>query len=211
MGTAVIAILQRRSETLARRVATEVDRRDRILDAANECFTQLGIQRTSVQDVARMAKVSRGTVYRYFVDRDVLIEAAIEHGAQRFYRDIATAMAGKTTLAEQVGAMAEANARILRDHRTRNRLMADDAKLMRHLISDGDTAVRRSTSFLEPYVRDAQTRGEVGGGVDVTAASEWLARIIYSFSTVNQGLSFDMDKPETVRRYVERFAINGLR
>ena len=116
--------------------ADEFDRREQILDAANECFTQLGIQRTSVQDVARMAKVSRGTVYRYFVDRDVLIEAAIEHGAQRFYRAVAAAMAGKPTLAEQLGAMAETHANILLDHRTRNRLMADDAELMRHMISD---------------------------------------------------------------------------
>ncbi|OBH96557.1 TetR/AcrR family transcriptional regulator, partial [Mycobacterium sp. E2733] len=183
-------------------ITDEFDRRDQILDAANECFTQLGIQRTSVQDVARMAKVSRGTIYRYFVDRDVLIEAAIEHGAQRFYREVAAAMAKKATLAEQVGAMAETHARILLDHRTRNRLMADDAELMRHMISDGDTAVRRTTKFLEPYVRDARDRGEVGAGVDVTAASEWLARIIWSFSTVNEAQTFDMSKPDTVRRYV---------
>lgn len=191
--------------------ADEFDRRDQILDAANECFTQLGIQRTSVQDVARMAKVSRGTIYRYFVDREVLIEAAIEHGAQRFYRDVAAAMAKKRTLAEQLGAMAETHATILLDHRTRNRLMADDAELMRHMIADGDSAVKRTTKFLEPYVRDAQKRGEVGAKLDVTAASEWLARIIYSFSTVNEGSSFDMTKPETVRRYVEKFAVNGLR
>ncbi|OCB32797.1 TetR family transcriptional regulator, partial [Mycobacterium malmoense] len=175
------------------------------------CFTQLGIQRTSVQDVARTANVSRGTVYRYFEDRNVLIDAAIEFGAQRFYREVAAAMARKTTLAEQVGAMAETHARILLHHRTRNRLMADDAELMRHMISDGDTSVRRTTKFLEPYVRDARERGEVGTGVDVTAGSEWLARIIYSFSTVNQGLTFDMTKPATVRSYVEKFAINGLR
>ncbi|WP_231983650.1 TetR/AcrR family transcriptional regulator, partial [Mycobacterium sp. E2733] len=191
--------------------AEEFDRRDQILEAANECFTQLGIQRTSVQDVARMANVSRGTVYRYFEDRNVLIDAAIEFGAQRFYRDVATAMAKKSTLAEQVGAMAETHARILLDHRTRNRLMADDAELMRHMISDGDTAVRRTTKFLEPYVRDARDRGEVGAGVDVTAASEWLARIIWSFSTVNEAQTFDMSKPDTVRRYVEKFAVNGLR
>ncbi|BBZ71763.1 TetR/AcrR family transcriptional regulator [Mycobacterium paraseoulense] len=189
----------------------EFDRRDQILEAANECFTQLGIQRTSVQDVARKANVSRGTVYRYFEDRNVLIDAAIEFGAQRFYREVASAMAKKNTLAEQVGAMAETHARILLDHRTRNRLMADDAELMRHLISDGDTAVRRSTQFLEPYVRAARERGEVGTGVDVSAASEWLARIIWSFSTVNEAQTFDMSKPDTVRRYVETFAINGLR
>ncbi|OBF24879.1 TetR/AcrR family transcriptional regulator [Mycobacterium sp. ACS4331] len=189
----------------------ELDRRDQILEAANVCFTQLGIQRTSVQDVARMANVSRGTVYRYFEDRNVLIEAAIEFGAQKFYRLVAAAMAEKATLAEKLGAMAETHATILLDHRTRNRLMADDAELMRHMISDGDSAVRRSTQFLIPYVQEAQKRGEVGSGVDVIAASEWLARIIYSFSTVNEAQTFDMSKPETVRKYVEKFAVNGLR
>ena len=189
----------------------EFDRRDQILEAANQCFTQLGIQRTSVQDVARMAGVSRGTVYRYFEDRNVLIDAAIEFGAQKFYRMVAEAMADKPTLAEKLGAMAETHATILLDHRTRNRLMADDAELMRHMISDGDSAVRRSTAFLVPYVREAQKRGEVGSKIDVTAASEWLARIIYSFSTVNEAQTFDMSKPETVRKYVEKFAVNGLR
>lgn len=189
----------------------ESDRRDQILEAANQCFTQLGIQRTSVQDVARMANLSRGTVYRYFEDRNVLIEAAIEFGAQKFYQLVAAAMADKSTLAEKLGAMAETHAVILLDHRTRNRLMADDAELMRHMISDGDSAVRRSTEFLVPYVREAQKRGEVGANVDVTAASEWLARIIYSFSTVNEAQTFDMSKPQTVRKYVETFAVNGLR
>jgi len=28
---------------------------------------------------------------------------------------------------------------------------------------------------------------------------------------VNEGLTFDMSKPATVRRYVEKFAVNGLR
>jgi AcrR family transcriptional regulator len=191
--------------------ADAVGRRDHILQAANECFKQLGIQRTSVQDVARMASLSRGTVYRYFEDRKVLVEAAIEFGAQEFYRKVAQAMAEKRTLAEQLGAMAEVNATILLDHRTRNRLMADDAELMRHMVSDGDSAVRRTTAFLIPYVQNAQERGEVGAGVDVRAASEWLARIVYSFSTVNQAQTFDMSKPETVRRYVEKFAVNGLR
>ena len=120
-------------------------------------------------------------------------------------------MAKKPTLAEKLGAMAETHAVILLDHRTRNRLMADDSELMRHMISDGDSAVRRTTEFLVPYVREAQKRGEVGSGIDVTAASEWLARIIYSFSTVNQAQTFDMSKPDTVRKYVEKFAVNGLR
>ena len=45
--------------------------------------------------------VSRGTVYRYFEDRNILIDAAIEFGAQKFYQHVAEAMAKKTTLAEK--------------------------------------------------------------------------------------------------------------
>lgn len=189
----------------------DIDRRDQILEAANECFTQLGTQRTSVADVARAARVSRGTVYRYFADRHVLIEAAIEFGAQQFYRSVSAAMATMSTLAAQIAVMAETHAKILLEHRTRNRIMADDAEFLRHLISDGDSAVRRTTAFLVPYVRDAQERGEVGASIDITAASEWLARIVFSFSMVTQAQAFDMSDPDSVRRYVQMFAINGLR
>lgn len=189
----------------------DFDRRDQILEAALLCFAQLGIQRTSIHDVARMARVARGTVYRYFDDRKMLIEAAIRLGGQKYYRTVAEAMAGKRTLSEQLGAMAEAQASILLDHRTRNRLMADDAEFMHYMISDGDSVVRRTTEFLVPYVRQGQERGEVAPEVDVVAASEWLARIIHSLSTVHEGQTFDMTRPESVGKYVEMFAVNGLR
>ncbi|BBW99567.1 TetR family transcriptional regulator [Mycolicibacterium moriokaense] len=185
--------------------------RDQILEAALLCFAQLGIQRTSIQDVANMARVARGTVYRYFEDRKVLVEAAIRLGGQKYYRTVAAAMADKQSLAEQLGAMAEAQALILLEHRTRNRLMADDAEFMRHMFSDGDSVVRRSTEFLKPYVREAQERGEVGPRVDIDEASEWLARMMHSLSTVNGAQSFDMTQPDTVGRFVETFAVNGLR
>ncbi len=124
----------------------EFDRRDQILEAANQCFTQLGIHRTSVQDVARMANVSRGTVYRYFEDRNVLIDAAIEFGAQKFYRLVADAMAEKTTLAEKLGAMAETHAAILLDlHPVRARTPVIAARL--HLSGKADRPALQQQVF----------------------------------------------------------------
>jgi len=182
-----------------------------ILQAANECFSQLGIPRTSVQDVARMAGVSRGTVYRYFDDRDALITAAIDYGGQQYYRSAAEAMKKKRSLAEQAGAMAQAVAEILVEHRTRNRLLSDDAVLIRHIIADSEDAIRRTTAFLVPYVEAAKGRGEVAASLDVRAASEWLTRIIYSLSTVTSSPTFDVGDPRTVGRFVARYAVNGLR
>lgn len=46
------------------------DARRRLLDAAEACFAQFGVAKTTVEDVAAKAKVSRATVYRYFDGRD---------------------------------------------------------------------------------------------------------------------------------------------
>lgn len=188
----------------------EETRRTQILDAAVECFVQLGIARTSVQDVARMARVSRGTVYRYFDDRQVLIDAAVEHGAQQFYRDAAAAMAKKPSLSEQLGAMAETLAKTLVEHRTRNRLMGEDAALMRQMMVGGKGTAKRTATFLAPYIEAAKERGEVAADLDVGAAGEWLARMINSISTVQSSACFDMNKPRTVGQFVERFGVHGL-
>jgi len=189
----------------------DASRRTQILEAANQCFTQLGIARCSVQDVARMAGVSRGTVYRYFEDRGVLIAAAIEYAAADYHRQAAAAMDKETSLSAQIGAIAEVLTKIQLEHRTRNRLMADDTELMRLLLADGDGALRRTRDFLLPYVRAARERGEVRRDLDLESASEWLARIIQSLSTAQATLSFDMSKPKTVRSFVETFAVTGLR
>ena len=50
--------------------------RERILEAALELFIRQGIRKTSVDDVADRAGVTRVTVYRYFSDRQQLIGAA---------------------------------------------------------------------------------------------------------------------------------------
>lgn len=189
----------------------ESARREVILKAATECFAQLGIQRTSVADVAKAAGVSRATVYRHFTARDDLIEGAIEYAARRFYADMAAAAEGKSTLTEQIGAMAEVHARIMLNQHTHPRLMADDGELLEHLFVDGNAAVMRTAEFIEPYVRAAKKRGEVGSGFSVGAASEWLARMLFSFAIVDGGRHFDLAKPASVRRFVKTFAVNGLR
>ena len=38
----------------------------RILDAGEQCIHRFGIRRTSMGEVARVGKLSRGSIYRYF-------------------------------------------------------------------------------------------------------------------------------------------------
>lgn len=50
--------------------------RDRILQAALDLFLRQGIRKTSIDDVAERAGVTRVTVYRYFSDRQHVINEA---------------------------------------------------------------------------------------------------------------------------------------
>ena len=54
-----------------------------IIDAAVKCFEQYGPQRTSMDDIAEAAGISRKTLYRVFDDRPKLIQSILE---QRFVK-----------------------------------------------------------------------------------------------------------------------------
>src|SRR6201988_1231225 len=51
--------------------------RDRLIDAAEVCMREKGIRSTTVSEVAEVAGVSRGWLYRHFPDKVTLLGAAI--------------------------------------------------------------------------------------------------------------------------------------
>jgi AcrR family transcriptional regulator len=189
--------------------ADDGETRARILEAATECFRQLGIAKSTMHDVARVADLSRGTVYRYFPDRRALIDATVSQLAQQYYDEAQRAMDPLPTLSDQIGAFGEVFAATF----TRNRFastVSDDLELFRIMASDVDGALRRMTAFLLPYVVDAKDRGELAPDVDEHEGSELLARVLMSLTVMPTSTAFDVERPATVRAYLERYAIAGL-
>lgn len=50
---------------------------DRFVDAARRCFTRVGVERTSMEEIRTEAGVSAGLMYRYFASKDDMVRAAI--------------------------------------------------------------------------------------------------------------------------------------
>jgi len=183
--------------------------RIRILQAALDCFMQLGIAKTSLMDVARAAGVSRGTVYRYFSDRQDLIDAAIELRAEKYFRELSDRMNDCSTLTAQIGALGEVFAQNIANV-TQHRLIGGEASFVRLSATDRDGALRRLSKFLGPYLKKAKDRGEIRPDVDIAEASEWIARVLMSMTVMNEVSAFDIRKPKTVGRFMERYAVAGL-
>ena len=68
-----------RTYALRRRAETAATTRQRIVDAAAELYLDRGIAATSLQSVAQMADVSRGTILNHFGGADGLVDAVASH------------------------------------------------------------------------------------------------------------------------------------
>lgn len=57
---------------------------ERFIDAARRCFTRLGVEGTSMDQIRTEAGVSAGLMYRYFASKDEMIRAAITASMAEF-------------------------------------------------------------------------------------------------------------------------------
>ncbi len=60
-----------------RKPAPKADHLSRILDAATELFLEAGYSRTTIDDIAKRAKVSKREIYLHFADRPAVLSGCI--------------------------------------------------------------------------------------------------------------------------------------
>jgi AcrR family transcriptional regulator len=194
------------SSTAARSV------RDRLIDAAESCLRAKGIRATTVSEVAEVAQVSRGWLYRHFPDKVSLLGAAIVRLNEAYWSEAHAPLNRCEGLDDQMAA-GVVNARAAYDD--------PGAVLMRMRMEEPEEfaacagagvqgLVPDLAAFWRPYVVAAQERGEVHAAVDIDAASEWVARVLISLSTV-PGNTLDPTDQAAVREHVQRYVMPGLK
>ncbi|MGB8386797.1 MAG: TetR/AcrR family transcriptional regulator, partial [Mycobacterium sp.] len=62
--------------------ASDGDARERLLDAADECYARRGVARTRIDHIAQVAGVHRTTVYSYFPSKNALVSASFVRSAR---------------------------------------------------------------------------------------------------------------------------------
>jgi AcrR family transcriptional regulator len=88
---------------------------DRILDAAEELYTQRDSDSIGMNEIARAAGCSRATLYRYFENREALRTAYVHRETRRLGRAIAERIDGVDDPRERLIASMLATLRMVRD------------------------------------------------------------------------------------------------
>ncbi|MBW0013334.1 TetR/AcrR family transcriptional regulator [Mycobacterium sp.] len=183
------------------------DTRELIVESAYACFRRHGLQKTTIVDIAKTANVSRSTIYEYFSDKGSILEACAEHASEQFYREMSEAMDRGGSLEEKLSRAAVFVTQARRSLAAGRYFDEDAISLL--LTKDAAVLLRECVDFFAPYLSAAKLTGEVRRDLDVQAAGEWFARILFSlFSTPSSTL--DMDNPDVAAEFVRAHVVRGF-
>jgi AcrR family transcriptional regulator len=193
--------------TQASALTQATDTRDLIVESAYTCFRKQGLQKATIVDIAKMASVSRSTIYEYFSDKAAIVEACAEHASEQFYRQMSTAMDRGNSLEDKLSRAAVFVTQARRVIASEKYFDEEAISLL--LTKDAAVLLRECVDFLAPHLAAARLTGEVRKDLDIQAAGEWFARILFSlFSTPSSTL--DMDNPDVVADFVRAHLVRGF-
>ena len=180
--------------------------RERVVAAALECLAAQGLRRTTVDDVASRAGISRATLYRAFPGgRDTILGEVVESERARLLAAIADAINGATDLG---GALCEGlgtAASWLSNHAVLVRLMFDEpAVVLTHVeFEQMDETLAAASAAVSPHL----TRFLAPAAA--SRAGEWVVRILISYLLFPAD-GTDLTVPAEVVALVERHVLPGV-
>jgi AcrR family transcriptional regulator len=160
--------------------------RGRLVDAAAACFERFGVTKTSVEDIATEAHVSRATVYRYFEGgRDELVLAVGLREVRRFAGEVQRRTARQRTVADGIVEGIMLTVQAVQERPILALLFAPDTAGYTETLVGGSDALQAETiRFLEPLLDEAKRQAAIRPDVTVGDAAEWFIRVVMSLATM---------------------------
>jgi AcrR family transcriptional regulator len=183
-----------------------LDTRTRILEAAVACVERHGLTKTSLEDVASQAGLSRATLYRWFPGgRDELVSCTVAWELEGFLRDLTTVMDAEPDLqAKLVRGLVHGHQAIV-DHQLLQRILNTEPEA---LLGEFHSRVPLLGDLAHAYLADQLRRERLRPGVEVSEAADYLARLFLSYLGSQGG--WDLTDDDAVRRLVQTQFLAGI-
>ncbi|HBX78186.1 MAG TPA: hypothetical protein DEG43_11095 [Acidimicrobiaceae bacterium] len=170
---------------------------DRVLDAAEECCARWGITKTTIDDVAREAGVSRATIYRLFPGgKASIVVAGGRREVTRLFHELDHGLADASSLADALAAVLVVISRAARGNSAVAYLVEREPEAFLPIL-----AFDRIDPVLCVLVDHCSQRmRHLGDATQTRELVEWAARMALSH-LLSPGL-WDLAEPESALEFV---------
>ena len=177
-----------------------------IIESAYDCLARFGPSRTSIEDVAQAAGVSRATMYRYFPGgRDELLAAVVTWEYRRFFIRLYEAVMDAGSLEEVMERGLMVAHRAIEDHEVLQMVLRTEPEAIESILMTESTPTRvQVEEFLVPYLE----HHELAEGVTPEDAAAFLSRMLLSY--MGSSGQWDLTDPDEVARLVRAELLAGI-
>ena len=160
---------------------------DRVTAAALDQFADFGIRRSTIDDVARRAGVSRVSVFRRVASKRGLVEIVIAREIRRGMTELDAAWERGQSLEERLVLGLSFAVRYVSGHPLFDRLLRSEPEFLLPLLTvDGGPVLALYRSLIADRLR-VEIRAGRAATADVDVAAEVIARLALSLLLTRQG------------------------
>lgn len=193
---------------MSRRSAPES--RERLIESTRSCIRRFGLSKTTLEDVAREAKFSRATVYRYFPEgRDQLVRELLESEIEQFARRLAGATAGTNDLELAVSrALSFVRSEAKEQNLLQSLVALEPERVLPLLNSQLVQILNLFRNFLEDPLQHALGTGRLRPGLDLELTKDYVARMLLSF--LQSAGTYDFEDPDEIELVARTRILGGV-
>jgi AcrR family transcriptional regulator len=194
------------SETAPRARGQTTNSYERIVRAAYKCFERFGVERTSIEDIAREAGVTRPTVYRYFRSKVDIVDLISAEESRKVSIEVRKRLIRGRPFEDLVSDAVLLIARIAIENPYVRRILA-----YRELeaVAESRTSEmhKLQRDLWGPMLEHAAERGELAGDLGIDEVLVWMTLTQRMLLTrLESGPMEDGD----LRRLIRRFIVEPL-
>lgn len=190
--------------TTAYRQADDLQRR--LVAASLACIARWGVAKTSLDDIAREAGISRATAYRAVPGgKDRLLELVLDHESGRFFHELDAELGAARDLTDLLARAITTTLAAVADHPALRTMVELEPQLvLPHLAFHRlDRVLAVGTELLRPHL----ARHLPAEAIPATA--EWVVRIVVTY-VIHPLPSLDPHDPDAIRRLVRTYLVPAL-
>ena len=184
-------------------------RREMILEAAKKRFQRFGYSKTTMEEIAVDAGISKGTIYLYFHNKEDIFTAIMSREGLELERLMYHAIKGEKSVAKQLEMIFTGSIEYMKQHpfllsTLRRDVEMVSPRILKHIFSIED----RYVSVIEDYVRRGMETGEIESHNPRLVA--YVLYKIFEAFTYGSGLGEEEFDAAEVEALIPRLLTRGL-